>query len=394
MKDDKYLFFDLMIEGVQVIDRDFRYLYVNEVTERQSKFRRDELVGHSMSERYPGIESTELYKQINTCIKDGTSSKTCNEFIFPDGSSGFFNLSIQPIPEGVLILSIDITEQKAAELAFRNSRKVAEERIQQINAELEAKVKERTRELIQSLQSEKDLNEMKSGFVSMASHEFRSPLTTILSSTVLLERYVTNQENEKCFKHLARIKNSINAMIEILDDFLSLDKLEQGKVIVVEEKLDFQNLVQEIIDDLENFCKAGQQIRWKHNGRTETIIDKKIVKNILLNLLSNAIKYSDADIELTSDLTENNLIISVKDKGIGIPEEELNRIFKKYFRSSNTGTVQGTGLGLNIVKRYVELINGSISFQSKLNQGTQFTLHIPQHSNVQDGPTVGRKNYT
>jgi PAS domain S-box-containing protein len=181
-----YNVFDNMLEGVQVINRDWEYVYVNNALLRQVSSTKKKLLGHTMMERYPGLENSLLYKHIENCLQKGIASQFQNKFTFPDGSKGWFDLRIQPVEEGALIFSFDITRQKQMEKELRH-----------LNEELEKRIKESTKELGESLLREKELNEIKSRFVSMASHEFRAPLSTILSSIGLIEQYIGTGNFEK-----------------------------------------------------------------------------------------------------------------------------------------------------------------------------------------------------
>lgn len=255
---------------------------------------------------------------------------------------------------------------------------------------LERLVKERTLELTQSLEKEKALNDAKSRFVSMASHEFRTPLSSILSSVYLIEKYIEitdgNNQSEytdKRKKHILRIKKSINHLTEILNDFLSLDKLTQGKIEVKKEEIDLKVFSEEIIEEIKSILKPGQFINYSFNGESNIFQDKRILKNIYLNLLSNAIKYSPEDkpILLNIDVTKKKVTIRVEDEGIGIPEDEQNNIFTKFFRAKNALNEEGTGLGLSIVKRYLELLDGAINFTSRTDEGTLFIVQFPRNIN-------------
>ncbi len=259
-----------------------------------------------------------------------------------------------------------------------SERKKTEQKMLELNEELESKVKERTLELTHSLEREKELNEMKSRFVSMASHEFRTPLSAVLSSISLIEQYSKEEHKEKRQRHIERIKSSVKNLTEILDDFLSLDRLEQGKVTTTKEEFDIKELLNDIAEDIHSMLKPGQEIKLSSNGNKTIIQDKKILRNILFNLLSNAIKYSPEEKEILVSAENNNdkLEITVKDSGIGIPESEQKYLFTKFFRAGNAGNYQGTGLGLNIVKRYVELLNGKITFVSRVDEGTTFTVTL------------------
>ena len=242
--------------------------------------------------------------------------------------------------------------------------------------ELEAKVEERTLELTATLEREKELNEMKSRFVSTASHEFRTPLSAILSSVSIMELYNSEGLQEKRKKHLNRIKSSVQNLVDILNDFLSLDKLEQGKTEVLEEKFNMKDFSEDIVEEMQGMLKPGQHIDFSFTGKKEITKDKKILRNVILNLLSNAIKYSgeDKSIEFTIEINKKEVIIKVKDYGIGIPVEEQKHLFGKFYRATNATNIQGTGLGLNIVKKYIELLEGSISFESRPAIGTTFTV--------------------
>ena len=248
--------------------------------------------------------------------------------------------------------------------------------------ELEAKVRERTLELTDSLEREKEHNEMKSRFVSMASHEFRTPLSAILSSVSLIDSYKSAEDSEKRKKHVERIKSSVKNLTGILDNFLSLDKLEQGKIEMTDEQFDIVEFSGDIIEEVASMRKTGQQIRFEHSGEREINRDKRVLRNVLLNVLSNAIKYSyeNQDIHFLIDVKNKTVTIQIRDEGVGIPEAEQKNLFDKFFRAKNVTNIQGTGLGLNIVKKYVELLDGSIRFSSKSNEGTTFIIEFPQGS--------------
>lgn len=252
---------------------------------------------------------------------------------------------------------------------------------------LETQVKERTLELTQMLGREQELNEIKSRFVSMASHEFRTPLSAILSSVSLIESYIKSNDEEKRQKHIERIKSSVKNLTDILNNFLSLDKLNQGKMEMSKEYFDLKEFSIDMIEEVKGMMRPGQEINCSHKGPGETFQDRKILRNVMLNLLSNAIKYSgeDTQIEVSCEVSQKWVVIKVKDHGIGIPVEDQKNLFEKFFRAGNVVNLQGTGLGLNIVKKYVDLMNGQISFSSELGKGTEFTLKYPnkiRHENA------------
>ncbi len=253
-------------------------------------------------------------------------------------------------------------------------------KIRRAHEELEAKVTERTLELSYSLEHEKELNELKSRFVTIASHEFRTPLSAILSSISLIESYDKEEQKEQRNKHIERIKSCVKNLVDILNDFLSLEKLEQGKIELLKEKFDIYEFATDIVVEINVLLKLGQQIIFKHIGDKEIIQDKIILKNIILNLLSNAIKYSDQHSKIAFIIDVKNTVfsISIQDEGIGIPKNEQKNLYGKFYRASNANNIQGTGLGLNIVKKYVTLLDGQIRLVSSCNKGTTFTITLPK----------------
>ena len=242
----------------------------------------------------------------------------------------------------------------------------------------EYKREERNIQLL--LKKEIHLNELKSRFVSMASHEFRTPLTTIMNSVSLLSRYIEKDSNkEKLHSHIHRIRTSVYNLTDILNDFLSLDKLEEGKVGLHNSEFNLPEFIKILTENVQSNAKENQQIEYTYNGPTHVTVDKQILRNILNNLLSNAIKYSSENsvIYFKSRIENEHFIAEIRDNGIGIPKEEQKHVFERFFRAQNALNIQGTGLGLNIVKKYLNMVNGSIEFQSDKEKGTVFTLKMP-----------------
>lgn len=232
--------------------------------------------------------------------------------------------------------------------------------------------------LERNLREEKQLGELKSRFVSMASHEFRTPLTTVASSAGLIKRYAENGDQEKIAKHADRIQNTVGHMTNLLNDFLSLEKLESGKQEMKTAEFDVCSCISEIKEDMFGVLKENQRLIL--SGDSVTIFsDPFFLKAILINLISNAIKYSPegADIVVNWKVMDNQICIDVIDQGIGIPEEEQKLMFTRFFRAANVTNIEGTGLGLFIVTKYLDLLGGEINFSSKVNKGSTFTLKIP-----------------
>ncbi|MBY0542583.1 MAG: PAS domain-containing sensor histidine kinase [Sphingobacteriaceae bacterium] len=264
-------------------------------------------------------------------------------------------------------------------------------RIKSYTEELEIKIKERTRDLVKLInelesakehvsalfEKEKELNQLKTRFVSMASHEFRTPLSSIQLSASLINKYTSKNDVANVEKHTNKIKNSINNLTTILNDFLSLEKLEAGRVEANASEFSIIAFAEEIAEEMQLISKQNQLIVYEHKGTTAQVyLDQNLLKNCIINLISNAIKYSGENtmIQFNSIINNKELVVEVKDNGIGIPELEQNNLFEPFFRAHNTGDIPGTGLGLNIVKRYVGLMNGTVSCESAQNVGTTFKL--------------------
>ncbi|MCJ8163247.1 ATP-binding protein [Pontibacter sp. E15-1] len=274
--------------------------------------------------------------------------------------------------------------------------------IQRLNAELEQRVKERTQELgaairkleqtnrslyeadqevRKALQKEKELHELKSRFVTIASHEFRTPLSTVLSSASLIGKYKTAEDDDKRMKHVGRIKSAVSNLTGILNDFLSISRIEEGKIYNVPTAFDLETFAAEVAEEAQGVLKLGQRIVYTHQGNgSATVLDKQLLKNVLFNLLSNASKYSadHKEIRFATAIQDDAIRVTVQDEGIGIPEADKAHLFTPFFRAQNVTNIQGTGLGLNIVKKYVTIMGGALDYQSEVGKGTTFTVTLPQ----------------
>ncbi len=243
--------------------------------------------------------------------------------------------------------------------------------------------------LQQALEKEKQLNVLKSTFVSNVSHEFRTPLTTILSSVFLIENYNKDNAEAQRKNYLARIRRSVNLLTEMLEDFLSLEKLSEGKVQVECDSFTLDEFFDDLVAEFEGIRKGGQQITFSIEGESKVVTDRSILSNILNNLLSNAIKYSpdDGKISIKGCVHGSLLRLTVSDNGMGIPPEERHHIFDRFYRAPNAANIQGTGLGLNLVRKYVTLLHGTIYFESVVDQGSTFVVELPL-GNVCYNPAV------
>lgn len=396
--------FHSMSEGIVMVDEKGKIVIANPIAEQIFGYQKDELIGHTMEVLVPGKYSgnhSHLRKGFNahpeprrmgvgrdlTALKkDGTE--------FPVEIS----LSYTRVKGNLLVMAFisDISERKKSEEALKRS----EEQLIVYAAELERKVQSRTEalhktigdlekevndrkkaeeETRKALEKEREFNDLKTKFVSIASHEFRTPLSTILSSISLIDQYKQRNEPDKIDKHIARVKSSVQHLTAILNDFLSLGKLEEGKVEVVNESINLESLFQDIVEEVKASLKEAQQIKLTLSAAPTILSDSRILRIILFNLISNASKYSDVgkDIEITVTVNSQSLVIAIRDHGIGIPDEDRKHLFERFFRAGNVSNIQGTGLGLNIVKRYVELLNGRITFDSVYKKGSTFIVTIP-----------------
>jgi len=277
----------------------------------------------------------------------------------------------------------DLSKQKEAEEQLKDYALHLEEQIDertQSLKELIVELQDAKEEVSQSLEKEKELGQLKSRFVSMASHEFRTPLSAIQLSAVLIDKYAQPLENEHISKHVGKIKAAVGSLTAILNDFLSLEKLEAGKVEPSFTNFDLVKLSEEITEEMQMVAKQNQNIIYQHTGINSTVmLDQNLLKNCIINLIANAIKYSGENtfIEFNTEISDHKCMVTIKDNGIGIPESDQKHLFEAFFRAHNTGNIPGTGLGLNIVGRYTGLMNGKIEFKSNINHGTLFILSFP-----------------
>jgi PAS domain S-box-containing protein len=244
--------------------------------------------------------------------------------------------------------------------------------------------------LLKSLEKEKELGELKSRFVSMASHEFRTPLSTILSSAYLIEKYSLGKQQPHRVKHLQRIISSVSMLTDILNDFLSIGKIEEGKIPVRFSTFDIPHFIKEVVKEMKATFQKGQILRYVHKGTAMVVMDKSLLKHIIFNLVSNASKFSPQKsyIEIKTENQNGHLLLSVQDQGIGISPNDQKHLMERFFRGANAGNIQGTGLGLHIVSKYAELMNGTVVCNSELEKGTGFVITFQTKNNSHEKDTV------
>jgi len=396
--------FENATEGIILTNSHGIIMLVNPAAERMFHFDSKELIGSSIEVLIPDhlrirhkSMRSDFYKMPSNRVmghgRDLNAKRKDGADIPVEVSLSFYKRDGELF---VIAFIVDITGRKKIEENIRLQQKELEKMavsMRKLNAELEVKVEERTlilkealqkleesqKDLSEALDKEKQLNEIKGRFVSMASHEFRTPLSTVLSSASLLSRYTKAEEQDKRERHIVKIKSSVKHLNDILEDFLSLGKLDEGKVTAQTTCFDLHDLLEEVIDEMKGLTKASQQINLNSACTSEFTSDKKLLKNVLINLLSNAIKFSPdgSEINVSCESDSEGARIAVSDKGIGIAEDDMKHLFSSFYRAKNAINIQGTGMGLHIVKRYIDLLGGSIQVKSELNKGTTFYITLP-----------------
>lgn len=328
-------------------------------------------------------------------------SMRCNLISF-DGSelTSFFKMS--PLYENEEIVGFLGIIQDTTELTKK------ENELQKLNIELEKRIKEKTiqmesalnelrtevsirkkmsqklqyakEEISQAYRDEQDLSEMKSRFISMITHEFRTPLTIILSSTNMLEQFYRKGNEEKMLKHLSKIKKSSKNLAHLIERTITLSKTEAGVITVNKENFDIIEFMKEMSAEIRLFDKDKHQVEL-HTENDSLLIssDKNLLTTIFNNIISNALKYTEEDkrIKINLKTTKEFIKISVADEGIGIPDREINTLFEPFYRCSNVGLRQGSGLGMSIVRKCVELLDGDIQIKSQIGKGTEVIIILP-----------------
>ncbi len=396
--------FEFATEGILVTDTTGEIAMINPAAERMFGYENGELAGKKIEVLIPRKFSGNHEKHRDGFNKNPQPrSMGVGRDLFAsrkDGSEFPVEISLSPFesPNGKFVIAfvIDITVRKQHEENLRQKTSELEKiskQVKEMNAELEGKVEDRTimlretlaqlekskNELAESLQKEKELGDLKTRFVSTVSHEFRTPLGAILSSSYLLNQYIERRDFEKCARHITKITESVKHMSSMLEDLLSLGKLEEGLIQAKFEPFEFNKFVTELVAEMQELTKKEQKIILNTSDGIEATTDKRLLKNVLLNLIGNAIKFSEEAmaIHVNCETADDTLSISVTDSGIGISEEDKEHLFERFFRAHNAANIQGTGLGLHIISKYLELLHGNISIESELGKGSIFTITIP-----------------
>ncbi len=383
---------------ISLTDINNNILFVNESFLKTYGYEEKELIGQNIvivrayNDNEPSVEIIKnatfqkgWFGELLNRKKDGT--------IFPISLSTSSVLNDKGEPYALIGITRDITDYKKAEEELHKYRNHLEDLVETRTKELDRtnkklqieieKEKEIEMMLQYSLEKEKELNELKTRFISIASHEFRTPLTSILSSAELLKRYGKKWSEDKFNEHAEKIMSSIEYLTDLLDDVLTISRSESGKIVFNPLKIDLHLFCWDIIEELKFNEDKNHKLIFKYTADQEIFeLDPKLIRFIITNLLSNAFKYSPkgSKVEFLVFSTSDSVVINVKDEGIGIPEEDKTHLFEPFYRTKNVGEIEGTGLGLSIVKRAVDLHNGVISYHSEIGKGTTFNIKLPRRS--------------
>jgi PAS domain S-box-containing protein len=390
-------------EGIVIVNEKQEIVTSNDAAGKMFGYKPEELLGENLSILIPREYRNSHPKQVEGFLEKSDPRQMGHGRdlygLRKDGSTFPVEAGLNPFEiygsKYVMALVTDISVRKSQEL-----------QILELNTELEQKIEERTKALKEtvrelkaevlkrmeaehkikeSLRKERELNELKTKFLSLVSHEFKTPLSGILTSATLLGKYTQEEQQDKREKHIKTIQNKVKYLNNILNDFLSIERLESGKATYKFDTFPLSKVVNEVIYNANMLLKDGQKINYPNN--IDDIIvnfDEKILELSLTNLINNAVKYSPEFTTIDVDVEQKNNMLSIKiiDEGMGIPEKEQKFIFNRYFRAENALLDQGTGIGLNIVKSHLENVGGSISFKSEENKGSTFTISFPTKSNT------------
>lgn len=367
-------------EGVYGLDRKGNVTFVNPAAAKMIGWQVEELIGRSMhavlhhskpdGHPYP-VHECPIYE----AFRDGRIHRANTEVFWrKDGSHFPVEYISTPMQDeygnlvGTVVAFQDITQRKWAEAV-----------LQRTNEELELKVRDRTAALQQANEQLQALSELKSRFVSMVCHEFRNPLNNILLSASSLERYDTQLSADHRLEYLKGVKTDVDRMTQMIDDILVIGKIEADKLRIQPTAIELVQFCHALVAEMQLTAEEHPLTVTSRHRHLLAELDEKLLRSILTNILSNAIRYSHTltPIRLQLSKSQGQVIFRVRDRGIGIPREDFPHLFEPFHRGKNVSNIPGTGLGLNIVKRFVDLHRGSVQVDSKLNQGTTFTITLP-----------------
>jgi PAS domain S-box-containing protein len=372
-------------EGVYGLDLEGKATFVNPAAANMIGWDSRDLIGQSMhsvlhhskpdGRPYP-IHECPIYQ----AFRDGRIHRANTEVFWrKDGSSFPVEYISTPMQDqhrnviGTVVTFQDITQRKWAETL-----------LQRTNEELELKVRDRTAKLRQANEQLQELSDLKSRFVSVVCHEFRNPLNNILLSASSLDHYSAQLSSGQRREYLDGIKTDVERMTQMIDDILVIGRIEAHKLMIQPTSIELLQFCHSLIAEMQLIADAQPLAFSSRHRRLVAELDEKLLRSILTNILSNSIRYSHTSSPIHLQLLKCNghVIIRIRDRGIGIPPEDLPYLFEPFHRGKNVSNIPGTGLGLNIVKRFVDMHKGQTKIDSKLNIGTTFTITLPLQCSV------------
>ena len=389
---------DAISEGIVIVNEKQEIVTSNDAAGKMFGYNTEELLGKSLNILIPREYRDNHPKQVGDFLQKKNPRQMGHGRdlygLRKDGTTFPVEAGLNPFEisgsKYVMALVTDISVRKSQEIEIVELNTHLEQNIEERTKELHetinilreevAKRKEAEHKMKESLRKERELNELKTKFLSLVSHEFKTPLSGILTSATLAGKYTESDQQDKREKHLKTIQSKVKYLNNILNDFLSIERLESGKATYKFDVFPLSKVVNEVIYNANMMLKDGQKINYPNNIDEITVnFDEKTLELSLTNLINNAIKYSpeytiiDVAVEAKKDAIEIRII----DEGMGIPQKEQKFIFNRYFRAENALLNQGTGIGLNIVKSHLENLGGNISFESEEGKGSTFTISFP-----------------
>lgn len=399
------ILFEAIPEGVIIIDEKQTIVAANLSSEKMFGYKKGELINNLINILIP-TKYHEKYKKHFMYFMELSNFRKKRNGLNLYGISK--NKKIFPVEISLNPFIVNNKNYAIALIIDVSKRKETKKKIELLNSQLEKKIENRTAELKNTikqlkelnfnfkeeikkrvaaenkikdaLKKEKELNELKTKFLSLVSHEFKTPLSVILTSTILLKKYQQSEQQVKRDKHINVITNKVHNLNNILNDFLSIEHLDSNKVNYKLTTFNLSKVINEVIYDANMLLKNGQKINIPNNIDDYILHqDEKILELTLTNLIYNAIKYSPENTNIDLKISKNGkfIIFRVIDEGIGIPKKDQKFVFNRYFRAENVLNIQGTGIGLNIVKAHLENLGGSIGFKSKENIYSEFIVKLP-----------------
>ena len=395
---------DAISEGIVIVNSKQEIVTSNEAADKMFGYAKGELFGNKLNILIPREYGETHPTQVNEYLGKSDPRQMGHGRDLhgrrKDGSSFPVEAGLNPfIIQGnryVMALVTDISVRKNQELQIVELNTHLEQKIEKRTQALKESINELEEEVAkrkdaedkikESLRKERELNDLKTKFLSLVSHEFKTPLSGILTSALLAGKYTETDQQDKREKHLKTIQNKVKYLNNILNDFLSIERIESGKATYKFDYFPLSKVVNEVIYNANMLLKEGQRINYPNNIDDITLFfDEKILELSLTNLINNAIKYSAGNtiIDVVVIPQENTLDIKIIDQGRGIPEKEQKFIFNRYFRAENALLDQGTGIGLNIVKSHLESLGGTVTFESEENKGSVFTITFPTNNTIE-----------